>query len=336
MEILKKSCTVFIPLLLTACIEDFTPKIDVEPVLCMNALITAGEPINVSVTHTWLYTDENSEADHSVNDAVLTLIVNGEETSLDYIPVEGDRIRLLAESLTYGRAEAEVIVPYAPQIKSFVYDTQLISSFVEDRVAQMRFNIASVMEIQDRRQSDDYYQLTFNSAQNGDDPIKPSDTWPWYTGPSNGLIIGSFQYDAEPIFSEHIGVFESIMGGDSFGFTFFTDRRFRGDVYPLNLQFKDCTFYMESESWADDMVDCDIIFTLHAVSKSYYDWANYVWQHNDGPLDELGQIGFAEPLSAYSNVSTNAGVVAAQTTAVITLPLRDFIESVIHPDAVTE
>ncbi len=44
--------------ILTSCYEEFNPAIDTQPVLCMNALITAGEPIEVEITHTWMFNDK--------------------------------------------------------------------------------------------------------------------------------------------------------------------------------------------------------------------------------------------------------------------------------------
>ena len=72
----------------------------------MNSLITAGEPIEVSVTRTWIYTDIGAERDHSVKDAKVSIYVNGELRDASYIPQEGDRIRLVAESPGFAPAEA--------------------------------------------------------------------------------------------------------------------------------------------------------------------------------------------------------------------------------------
>ena len=47
--------------ILTSCYEEFNPAIDTKPVLCMNALITAGEPIEVEITHTWMFNDKAAE-----------------------------------------------------------------------------------------------------------------------------------------------------------------------------------------------------------------------------------------------------------------------------------
>lgn len=63
------------------------------------------------------------------------------------------------------------------------------------------------------------------------------------------------------------------------------------------------------------------------MSRSYYDRALYVWQRDNGIIGDLGDFGFAEPLAAYSNVSTGAGVVAARSFSTYTLSLKDFLKS---------
>ncbi len=63
---------------------------------------------------------------------------------------------------------------------------------------------------------------------------------------------------------------------------------------------------------------------LASVSQSYYNWANYSWHSENGLLADLGDFGLGQQLWAYSNVSTNAGVIAAQTPVVYSISLTDF------------
>ncbi len=72
---------------------------------------------------------------------------------------------------------------------------------------------------------------------------------------------------------------------------------------------------------------------LASVSQSYYNRAIYVWQRDSGVLGDLGDLGFADPMWGYSNVSTGAGVVAARSYATCTLNLHDFLkESIENPE----
>ena len=115
-HILTMILSLFGSLFLTGCYTDFTPDIEANPVLCINSLITAGEPIVVDVTRSWIYTDVKGEKEHKVEDAVVTIYADGKITGNDFIPKEDDEIRICVHSNTYGDAEASVMVPFAPTV----------------------------------------------------------------------------------------------------------------------------------------------------------------------------------------------------------------------------
>lgn len=335
MAILKKIIISLLPVLLTGCYETFTPDVDVKPVLCMNSLITAGKPIDVRVTRTWLFSDEEASRDHWVTDAVVTIIVNGEVKDADYIPGEGDTVHLIAESETYGRAEAEVTVPYAVPVeavrwKAIITDQWSSDDDGWDMQANLSFNLNAELDITDVAATDDYYRFSYLGFYNSG--VEIGDSYPDvdYTSDLSYMTLGEFNYDAEPIFSEHIGVFESIMGADAYGFTFFTDRQFSGKTYPLHLQYTDCRYYVKSQQWESQLLDCGFTFTIHKISKSYYNWANYVWHREDDPFTDITEAGFGDPIWGYSNVSTGAGVVAAESTSTCQINLSEFLEESIH------
>lgn len=147
-----------------------------------------------------------------------------------------------------------------------------------------------------------------------------------YGSPLTGLGINNLRYNAEPIFSEHIGIVESIMGGDADGFTFFSDRQFSGNTYTLHLQFDNCWFRYPK----GDIPECKVNLIINSVSPSYYNWANYVWQRDNGTLSDFSDYGLGDPIWGYSNVSSGAGVVAAQSKSVCTIDLTDFIQETIN------
>lgn len=332
MAILKKIAKVLlIPACLTGCYEDFIPETDVKPVLCLNSLITAGEPIEVEVSHTWLYTD-TWQPDTSVDDATVVILVNGEEKGTGYFPKEGDHIKITADSRRYGHAEAEVTVPYAVPIASISW-TPALTSVRRDETADKKmmcnltFNLKAEIMVEDPDETENYYLFSYNSYYNDGE----SGDGVWYEKGMRYADVyfsaGTLKYEAEPIFSEHIGVFESISGADPYGFSFFTDRQFSGKGYPLHIQFTDGRYMVESREWNAELLDCGYEFVLYSVSESYYGWANYVWQRDEGPRGDLSEVGFGEPLWGYSNVSTGAGVVAAQSFSTYRLNLKDFIET---------
>ncbi len=69
---------------------------------------------------------------------------------------------------------------------------------------------------------------------------------------------------------------------------------------------------------------------LTTVSESYYKWAVYKWNVDEGITGDLSDIGLTESKWGYSNVSTGAGVVAAQSSAKYTIDLKEFLERTIN------
>lgn len=328
MAILRHFLILTLPILLTGCYEDFTPDIDTRPVLCMNSLITAGEPIEVKLSHTWLFSD-TSQDDHTVEDARIEIYANGQLQDADYIPCEGDLIRLVADSKVYGHAEATVMVPFSVKAEEFKWEPSAVEVTEYDNedisvCSSISFNLSAEIIVPDRADTEDFYRFSYfsyyPSLDNNDDT--------WIDSPDYCYLeLGSFHDELEPIFGEHIGIFESIMGAEPYGFTFFTDRQFSGRNYPLHIRFTNANFYVQANEWNPDLLDCGYIFTLRSVSKSYYNWVNYLWQSSESIMGEMSEIGLGDPFWGYSNVSTGAGVVAAQSMTDYTVHLRDFLET---------
>lgn len=330
MAILKHITIALLALILTGCFEEFEPEVDTTPVLCLNSMITAGEPISVHVSHSWMYSDQFSAADHKVTDAVVTIYANGEKAGDDYLPKQGDRISIIAESPTYGRATAEVTVPYATPIGKVSVTPTATDIWIGDEdfyhhamLADITFDLRIEMDVEDPYGSDNYYQFGYDSFYTLSEGNGPDDIWTGSGAP--GFSIGNFDYNSEPIFKEHIGIFESVMGnGDDTDFVFFTDRQFQGKSYPLHLYFTDNRFYVNSVEYDESLLECGINLRLTTVSQSYYNWAVYKWNIDDGIIGDLADIGLAESLWGYSNVSTGAGVVAAWSASTFTVNLKDF------------
>ena len=325
MAILRYIIAILSVCLLTGCYEDFNPDIDTKPVLCLNSLITAGKPIKVDVTHTWMFNDEHSEKNHDVKDAVVTILVNERIVSSDYLPKEGDKIRIVAESPTYGMAIAEVVVPYATpigKVKVFPVVTDIWKGnkdlFHYEMLADVTFNLNVEMDVNDPAGTDNYYHFGYNWSGRATDG-------------SPTLSIGQFEYNSEPIFKEHIGVFETVMGNDEdTNFGFFTDRQFPGRTYTLHLNFSNNVFRVKSQEYDESWLECGVNLYLTTVSKSYYSWAVYKWNVDEGITGDLSDIGLAESKWGYSNVTTGAGVVAAQSSAKYTIELKEFLNTTLN------
>lgn len=313
MAILKKIYPILFTALLASCEEVFTPDIPHTPVLCVNSLVTAGKPIEIDVSKSRLYTDNADKSE--VDDAETKIYADGELQPDSYLPREGDDIRIVAVSPTVGTATADVKVPQSIPVPKITWKAYDACSWEDDysRHVNLNFKLSVELTIEDP-QYENYYKFSYFATP--DVEIEP-------TGYELHVFsLGDFKYDLEPIFSEHIGIFESIMGGDSEGFTFFTDRQFNGKSYTLHLQFDNCRFRYGKGR----IPDCKAHFVINCISPSYYNWANYVWQRDNGTLTDLSDFGFGDPVWGYSNVSSGAGVVAAQSQSVCTIDLTGFIQ----------
>lgn len=329
---------------LSGCMKDFEPETDQASVLCLNAMITAGQPFELSVTHTWRYS--KPVADPTVGDAAVALYVNdefienlvfqeiietdrftGEETTRRvfrsvYAPASGDRVKITARSERYGEATAEVTVPAPPTVTDVTHAPVVTSAWFMDNgdgsyAVDLSFRLDITLGIADVDKATNYFVFDWASR------------FPDYDGThetGRDFSVGSLDYDVEPLFSEHISAFESIMGSDAWGFSVFSDRRFAGKSYPLKAVYNNCSFYLWSGyDPAEDYFHPTVEVSVDNISKSYYDWLIYDWQVDNGFIGSLGDIGFADAIISCSNVSTGAGVVAARARTTRVVDLHDFI-----------
>lgn len=331
MAILKYIISILSVVFMTGCTEYFNPDIDTAPVLCLNSLIIAGEPIDVKVTHSWKFNDKEAGKNHEVTDADVTVFANDKIVSADYLPEEGDNIRIVAVSPVYGTAVAEVTVPYATPIGKVTFIPVVTNRLTAhnpgyDMAVDIEFNLNVEMGINDPAGTDNYYNFGYTTFW-GQKMDIPNDNI-WGASGSDLFSIGRLEYEYEPIFKEHISVFETVMGNDEYtDFTFFTDRQFPGGSYPLHLNFSNCRYCVYRVKYDESLLECGVKLHLITVSKSYYNWAVYLWNTYEGILGDLSEIGLAESQWGYSNVSTGAGVVAAQSSSEYTLDLKEFMRA---------
>lgn len=335
MDILRKTIIAFLPVLLAGCSEDFDPHIDVTPVLCINSLITAGQPIEVSVSRSWVYSDEKGEEDHSVNDATVRIFANGTQVGHDYLPAEGDAIRIEAYSEAYGSAEAEVTVPFATPIADVDVNPVLNSVFTRDLHRQglyvaVEFDVAINLTLPNYKDSDRYYYIKEEDFQPEDkehhDPDESDEMTRWFTTPSGVWFNEGRFYFKDPFFYEHISSFDDVMDNawvdDPI---FFSNRQFEGESETLHLGYEECQLRISQWDHNPEMLEYGYLLTLYSISESYYKWMNYLWQSDNSVMGDLIDMGFAEPMWGYSNVSTGAGIVAAQSSTTVTIDLKEFL-----------
>lgn len=343
MDILKKLAYICLPVfILTGCYSDFNPDEYSKPVLCLNSVISAGQPIDVSVTRTWRYNEPVDRENREVKDAQISIYVNGLPKPSDYIATEGDEIRIVAESHEYGIAEASVKIPYSIPIKELEFIPYSVSckkwnkneyTGYDEFGAYVNFDLEVRLKVEDKRAERDYLRLGINTYSFGWQVEDSDDTGSEDSPQSYAyLTLGELDYNSDIIFKEHIGITDSVLGGYETTQLFFTDRMFSQDAYCISLKFYGAYFEASGREFEDALLDCGIKFTLLTVSESYYNRMNYLWQKNSGMLGELSDLGLADAVWGYSNVSTGAGVVVAKTAYTYDFNLRDFLKDTLEED----
>ncbi|MDE6381199.1 MAG: DUF4249 domain-containing protein [Muribaculaceae bacterium] len=329
MDILKKTIPIILPFLLTGCYETFDPKIDTKPVLCLSSMITAGSPIEVKVSRTWLFTDIEGSKDHSVDDAVLRIYANGSPVDAGYRPEQGDHIRIVASSARYGEAEAEVTVPIATRISGIEFKNKMESLWTMDTPgwgidATIKFGINISMTLEDKGNTDNFYFLT-DKTYCPSSPDEDEDNFYEDTKNSFRISLSSGNFESvDPVFYEQTGAFEEVMNYSSFN-KFFSDRLLDRETNTLNFGFTPCYFEISGWNGDPDELECGWKITLQSISESYYNWLAYTWQTDGIVFGDFADMGLAEPIWGYSNVSTGAGVVAAKSSTTVEINIKDFL-----------
>lgn len=326
---------------LCGCFQDFEPDIPSTPVVCLNSLITEGEPIEITVTRTWRWSEGNYSdkiAAVFLKDAVVKMFVNGsfketlqykevppvepyEDTRMffysDYRPAIGDTIRFEASSRDYGDATAEVTVPERVDITKVI---PVISNMNKESNKDMTymnysFDLSMKVSFTDPADKVNYYIFDLDETHpmgHIEDKVYISpDYYEW--------ISAGFDVELEPLFSEHVAPLESIIS-ESYGWTVFSDRQIEGRPYSLNIVCTESKYKYDATANPDKAGhEATLNVRLYNISQSYYDFMISLWQSEKGITGALGGIGLGNPVWEKSNVSTGAGVVAARTASVVRL-----------------
>lgn len=347
-------------IMLSGCFTYFEPELKSVPVVCINSLITSGEKIKVEVTRTWRYTEGNPRdtLDISLTDAEVFLYVNDKfEEKLElryyseeddywqwssqfngvgcyyeanYIPASGDKIRIYAVDKTYGEAEAEITVPQPVDIDVVKTDiTKFDYSYNETQEAYSAdFDMILNVSFTDPASISNYYN--FDMQTRAVIMMETEDEYVHYTSESIRLTP---DYEFEPLFSEHISPLETIIT-DAYGlYTFFSDRQISGKQYTLVIPVSGYYWCDLKDGPAMDQ-SLSLNIDLSHISTDYYKFLLSFWAATEGISGALGGVGLGDAVFEFSNVSTGAGIVAAQAKSTFELDIRKLIGEHIENDRV--
>lgn len=342
---------------LSSCYTDFDPKIESDPVLCMNSIIETGCPIKVELSRTWVWTEKDFPHYIYVRDATVELYINGELKDTmefteygpqnpygnpdigyfsDVCPRAGDEVRLVAVSKELGEAEATVVMPQEVPIEKVDVETTSVDETEASYATFFRINQYFSVWFTDPASDVNYYRLLMKPVN--PEPVGTDIFYEDYDGTMRERIYASqltfdrISHDNEPLFSEHESVLDVIFGSSSTWFSLFSDRSISGQSYPLQLEMERGSLITYNPEEIESLYDVRLRFTLYNVSASYYNWFIYDWYRNESIQGALGDAGLAETIIPCSNVSTKAGIVAACTPSAFEISYRDFLKENYKPD----
>ena len=299
----------------TACYQDIeiNPEIG-SPVPVINAIATPDTVVMASVTRT--YTNDEPLDKIYLKDADVKLYVNGkmqepmkyEEfkyesnvggtgTSLElrtkgvfkstYRPKVGDEIEITADT-KFGNARAVATVPQKVDISSVevtLRDNPDYPGVGKDSYYSIKFH--------DPAGEKNYYFINIQYVGNtmGNDNVYLILTDPVFTMQNQDITDAGEDYP------------ESSWGSP------FADDTFDGQDYTLKVKER---FSYMSEDWIIGKRLKRVVL-LYSVSEDYFKYLRSVKKSQDREDSTLGDLGFYEPVSVYSNVEGGVGILGAQS-----------------------
>ena len=320
-------------LMQTACVkeinlDDLRPK----PTMVVNCVAATGEPLRVSVSRTWFFTDNHPNV--VLKDAQVKLFVNdafreemrfqeGDKVfntsgyfSSDFIPQAGDRIRIEASYPKFGEAKAATIVPDSVKI------TSASVKVMDANGLNMRTAVYEVT-FKDDPNVTNYYLLRMEEGAPVFDGIakKYTGEYEWFDTNPN--------FATDPIFGQSFSALDQIVGNDWINGRdgcVFSDELINGQEYTIRLLSPSYSGTMRSTvpllrpyvslDQLDKSDYSPIPFKLrvhlYPISADYYWYLKVLQDKNmQSVSNSLIDAGLAEPLRVYSNIDGGVGILGS-------------------------
>ena len=293
---------ILIGISLTACLTEVDlSDLCESPRLVVNGVAVAGEPLRVSVTRTWFYTDDHPNV--VIPDATVRLYVNGryEETlpfvpgdtlfnaagnyQAAFVPQVADRLRLEVSAPGYKTVHAETEVPQA----SMLLDAKAVQEVIAADSTMKRISYAICF--QDAAEEENYYLFRLEEGYLSEDS-----TYRWH--------VLHLDYAEEPLFGQNSSALDQILfpqylpGYDG---RVFSDEAINGQSYTIRLQN---TYYYSGTPRTKRLR-----VRLYAISADYYKYLKTLQDQSDNSFaNHLIDAGLAEPIRVYSNIDGGLGI----------------------------
>lgn len=288
------------------------------PKLVINSIVSPDTVIMATVAHTWFYPDAPSDV--SLPEARVELYLNDryietlswktvrhpDRPDLSYalfcsntVPVEGDTVRLVASTPALGQATATDVIPKKASIDRVTYTIRKEHGIYQG----MEFDYDEID-----------YEITFDEYPTPGNYYLLRITRVMST--PYGTTYNAIEADyLDPVFKEQDAILDGSLSFDGLekrGGALFTDQHINGQTYTLQVR-----------EIATNLQDNELrVISLYALSESYFLYLLSLQRVAGSTLDgALGDIGLAEPLRVYSNVTGGTGILGGfqQTTMEVAL-----------------
>ena len=301
---MKRILYIVIGISLTACLTEVDlSDLRESPRLVVNGVAVAGEPLRLSVTRTWFYTDDHPNV--VIPDATVRLYVNDhyEETipfvpgdtlfnavgsyQAAFVPDVSDRLRLEVSAPGYEAIHAETVIPQASKLLEAKATREV--STTDSTVKRVLYSIS----FQDAVEEDDYYLFRLEEG-NLINEVDSMYSW----------RVLYLDYAEEPLFVQSASALDQILfpqylsGYDG---RVFSDEAINGLPYTIHLQ--------NTYSYSGTPRIKRLRVRLYAISADYYKYLKTLQDQSDNSFaNHLIDAGLAEPIRVYSNIDGGLGI----------------------------
>ena len=328
---MKYTLFLAISLLVTSCMKEIDLEgLRPDPKLVLNGVASQGEPLRISLSRTWFYTEDYPNV--SISDAKVNLYVNdrffeqmtwnvkefeyysiGNYVS-SYIPISGDKVRIEAERDGFKNIVAEETILDKPALLNFTAE-EIKSQEPYSPDIKKRFKVT----FKDDPRTTNCYLINLFVGRpvyeyDYDNPGNP----PVYTG-EYYWNQASVDYAAEPLFGNNISILDRVMGNDWLSGRNgrpFSDELINGKEYTIRLE-GDSYYWM---SFPNNPLPDSAKVLLYSISEPYYKYMTALLTLYEGSLNsDLASAGLAEPVRVFSNIEGGVGIFGSASVDSLTV-----------------
>lgn len=298
-------------LLLTSCYQEIDiEKYREDPKIVMHSFVS-DDGVNVRLSKSYFIKDGTPE-NNFLENASVSLVVNGKNEGivphvdkgiyrLDRNFASGDNVRLEVSCSGMKDVSSEVQIPVKADIEKLEYRL-----YKKEDEPSLKFDFK--VTFTDPSANQDYYAVCLEYMD-----FTSDSSYNVFTRRTIDLDISD-----EPLLKPELSIFEDwITDGSPMydGVYTFNDRKINGMSYTLNLGANLYESGLEIVESSDGNIPSvakgRLAVMLMKISEGYYKFSDTMAKAG---LDDFGNMGFAEPVSIYSNVRGGIGILGAYIT----------------------